>query len=945
MSSRSRPDECHSDEKNESVSEVKGGRADRTTDMNQGKGCRMRRITRAIATLAVAVAAVSVARAEPQVQQRIDKRFAAGPRSEVPDFQRHVVPLMGKLGCNGRACHGSFQGQGGFRLSLFGYDFKMDYENLTKGDEAKDILPRVDTEFPEESLILEKATLTVPHRGGKRMDKGSWQYNVFLSWIRGGAPYLENGQRRKLQRLDVTPREIVFSRSGEKVQLRAVAHWETGEVEDVTPLCRFQTNDDQIAEISPDGLVTAKEAGDTHVVVFYDNGVVAIPVLRPVSDLVGDRYPAVPARTKVDELVIAKLKKLGIVPSEVCDDAEFLRRVKLDLTGTLPTPEEIRQFLADRSPDKRSRKIDELLRSPAYAAWWTQKLCDYTGLSDDALVNVVPRGVGRDASRDWYEWIYDRIARNVPYDKIVEGMVLAVSRAPGESYTDYCRAMSEIYRPGSQRRFSERPTLPHFWARRNFRQPEERVIGFAYSFLGLRIQCAQCHKHPFDQWSQDDFKQFAGFFTSVIASQNSSAPDARGEYDALLKKAGLDKKLRGNELRRKLASLLQDGKVVPFGEVYVRPVRSNARTNRKNNSKYVSSGPKAKLLGAEVVDLTRYDDPRKPLMEWLRRPDNPFFAKAFVNRVWASYFNVGLVNPPDDLNMANAPSNAALLDYLARGFIDSGFDMRWLHREILNSDTYQRSWVPNETNKHDERNFSRAIPRRLPAEVVYDALVQATGADEVVARMQTEMDGRAIALPNAGPRYARRNNGMAYALQVFGRSTRESNCDCDRTSDPSLLQVVFLQNDAAVYQMIDRKDGWLAQVAREHGWSFSPRRSSTLKRPANYERIVAAQRAKIAQLKKQGRKELAKQLAERLRAMLKRYGDPDAAKPQKGQGRSEADLSALVAQAYLRTVSRYPNDAELRRSVEYVKSAESPVDGLRDLLWALINTKEFIVNH
>lgn len=907
----------------------------------------MRAMRIAIGPIMLVMAAVSVLHAEPNAQRRIDQRFAAGPREEVPDFQRHIVPLMGKLGCNGRACHGSFQGQGGFRLSLFGYDFKMDYENLTKGDEVKDILPRVDTEFPEESLILEKATLTVPHRGGKRMDKGSWQYNVFLSWIRAGAPYLKDGQRRKLERLEVTPAEIVFSDKGETVQLRAVAHWENGEVEDVTPLCRFQSNDDQIAEITPDGLVTAREPGDTHVVVFYDNGVVAIPVLRPVTHLVGAKYPPVPVRTKVDELVVAKLRKLGIVPSEVCDDAEFLRRVKLDLCGTLPTPEEIQQFLADGSPDKRRRKIDELLQSPAYAAWWTQKLCDYTGLSDDALVNVVPRIGSRNASQDWYEWIYDRVARNVPYDKIVEGMVLGVSRDPGESYTDYCRAMSALYNPGSEHRFSERSTLPHFWARRNFRLPEERVIGFAYSFLGLRIQCAQCHKHPFDQWSQDDFKQFTGFFTSVVASQNSSAPDARAEYEALLKKLNLDKKLRGNELRRKLADLLEEGKVVPFGEVYVRPVRASARTNRKtkNKSKYVSSGTTAKLLGAEVVDLTRYDDPRKPLMEWLRRPDNPFFARAFVNRVWASYFNVGLVNPPDDLNMANAPSNAELLDYLAQGFIRSGFDMHWLHREILNSDTYQRSWVPNETNKLDERNFSRAVPRRLPAEVVYDALVQATGSDAVVARMQTNMKGRAIALPNAGPRYARARNGMAYALQVFGRSTRESNCDCDRTSDPSLLQIVFLQNDGEVYDMIDRKDGWLAQVAREHSWSFSPRgNAQRTKRPANYERLVAAQRARIAQLKKQGKTDLAKQLATRLRAMIKRYGDPDSDAESSAEARKD-DLSKVVTQAYLRTVSRYPTDAELRRTVEYMQQADSPVQGLRDLLWALINTKEFIVNH
>ncbi|MGH7127069.1 MAG: DUF1549 domain-containing protein, partial [Planctomycetaceae bacterium] len=430
------------------------------------------------------------ARGAADVVASIPERFApeAGDTTEVPDFQRHVVPLMGKLGCNGRSCHGSFQGQGGFRLSLFGYDFKMDHENLTAGDE-----PRVNLDSPTDSLILKKPTGDeLVHGGGHRMDVGSWKYRVFRKWIEGGAkPVAEDAAT--LDRLEITPSEMVFAVAGETVQLRVVAKWSDGTREDVTPLCRFQTNNSQVAEITQDGLVTALEPGDTHVVVFYDAGVVPVPVMRPVSDLAGKNYPDVPTPTKVDELVIAKLRKLGIVPSDLADDAEFLRRVRLDLTGTLPSPREVEAFLADSSADKRSRKIDELLETPAYAAWWTTRLCDWTGNSDDQLNNVTPQR--NQASQDWYDWIDQRVEQNVPYDELAAGIVLAASRDEGESFRDYCKTMTEIYGGESDETFADRDSMPHYWARRNFRRPDERAIGFAYTFLGIRIQCAQCHKH------------------------------------------------------------------------------------------------------------------------------------------------------------------------------------------------------------------------------------------------------------------------------------------------------------------------------------------------------------------------------------------------------------------------------------------------------------------
>ena len=355
------------------------------------------------------------------------QRFADADVAEVPDFQRHLVPLLGKLGCNGRACHGSFSGQGGFQLSLFGYDFEMDHTGLTD---------RIDIDNPAASYALEKPTLTIPHEGGRRLDAGTWQYNLFHAWIAGGATN-RSDDAAELVRLDVTPSEIQFTDAGQTQPLTVIAVWDDGTQEDVTCLCRFQSNDGPIAEVDADGVVTSGEPGDTYIVVFYDNGVSPVQVLRPLTDLLGANYPAVEASTTIDQLVIDKLMKLGIVPSETCDDAEFLRRVTLDITGTLPTSDEVRAFLSDESPDKRSRVINELLETPAYAAWWATQLSDVTGNNPQTLNNVTP--VNTRPSGDWFAWLQSRVAENVAYDDLVEGIVLARSRMPEESYAGVLR--------------------------------------------------------------------------------------------------------------------------------------------------------------------------------------------------------------------------------------------------------------------------------------------------------------------------------------------------------------------------------------------------------------------------------------------------------------------------------------------------------------------------
>ncbi len=918
----------------------------------------------------------------------LDQRFRSADVQETPSFQRHVVPLLSRLGCNGRACHGSFQGRGGFRLSLFGYDFAGDHAALLDKES-----PRVDREEPLESLILVKPTDADNHEGGLRYKKGGWEYHVLRRWVETGATH-DDANIEKLQDLQITPSEIVFDKAGQTVQLKVIACWADGTREDVTPLCRYVTNDGQIAKIDENGIVTAGTSGDSHVVVNYDKAVVPVPVIQPVSDRVGKNYPQVPTPTRIDKLVVAKLQKVGIVPAELCTDAEFLRRVSLDMTGTLPTTSEVKEFLADSSQDKRQRKIDELLKRPAYAAWWSTKLCDFTGNNNDSLVNVVPRGNGisRTASQDWYEWIKLRIQENTPYDELAAGIVLASSRNQGEVYADYCANMSRVYSGSSDEGFSNRQSMPYYWARRTFRQPEERVIGFAYSFLGLRIQCAQCHKHPFDQWTQNDFEQFRGFLTSTKFGNN---PASKKEYNQLLETLKLKGK-RGGDLRREIGNLIKEGKTIPFQEVYTPPAKiakkskvdldqlrqqqeklegrlgvlkekgepkaiAAAEKNLERVTKLIKAEEKlraaasshtAKLLGGEVIDLTQFDDPRQPLMDWLRSSENPYFARAFVNRVWATYFNVGIVDPPDDMSLGNPPSNKPLLDYLAEGFIEHGFDMQWLHREITNSRTYQLSWRTNETNGNDERNFSRAVPRRLPAEVTYDAIQYAAASDARVEQMQQDLTGRAVLIPGSGTRYLGANRNAQYALTIFGRSMRETNCDCDRTEDVSLLQTVYLQNDEQLLdQLTDRNDSWLAQLQREHklGSTTVTRSPKGPRKPANFDQMVKTRKAKIKQLRAAGRDEQAAAQERQLRAYVKRFAgekNRPAEKPVENPEVSPAEVASQIVQgAYLRTLSRYPTEQELTRSVKYLGEAEDIAKGAKDLLWVLLNTKEFILNH
>lgn len=808
-----------------------------------------------------------------------------------PSFRRHVLPLLSRAGCNTRECHGSFAGQGGFRLSLFGYDFEADYRALTADTEGDAGEVRVHPEEPAKSLLVLKPTEQRRHKGKERIKKDSWEHQLLLRWIADGAKN-DVAQSPELERLEVSPREIVFGAPGQVERIRVFAQWKDGTREEVTPFTRFRTNDEAIATVADGGLVKSLAKGDTEIVAFYDNGVAPVPVMLPIGDLAGAKYPAVRATTKVDEFLVAKLRKLGIVPSDRCTDAEFLRRASLDVAGTLPTPEEVRKFLADPSPNKRAKKIDELLDSPGYAAWWATKLCDFTGDSARQLFTEGVPGLNGDFARQWWEWIERRLARNEPYDKLAAGIILSTSRsAPDQTYKDYASEMASYLRRDQPADFASRETMPYFWARKNVQKPEDRALSFAHAFLGVRIECAQCHKHPFDQWTKADYVQFQAFFEHVRYDSNIRRDDDVNFFTLTKEVQGIVG--GGSEMMRgKGADLLRQrvdaGQLIPVHEVYIATRHPRSTTAATNTQAYAGRVLTPKLLGGDQVLLKDFADPREPLVRWLRSKDNPYFARAFVNRVWAAYFHRGLIEPADDMNLANPPVNPELMDYLANAFVSSGYDMKALHRLMLNSDAYQRSWRPTPSNEHDERNFSRFVIRRLPAEVMLDAITIATVAGDRQQPYASDVAHRQIG-PNVAAfglaeQFGNRNL-PDYALVTFGKPAREANCDCERATVPTLLQTLYTRNDPDMLARIeDPKSGLPAWI-------------------------------------------------------------PELRESSRGGAISPARLDGLIAEAFLRTVSRPPEASELQRAKSDVTAAKDPIDGLRDLLWVLLNTREFAVNH
>jgi hypothetical protein len=798
-----------------------------------------------VVSFATAIVSSVLASDSAKQETPAEQRWSESGVGGVPGFTRHVQPLFAKAGCSNRACHGSFQGQNGFRLSLFGSDPKFDHDELLKDEQG----PRVDLESPEDSLILEKATANLDHKGGKRFDANGWQYRMLKEWIAAGAPF-EPGKEATIEKLEVTPHETVLATPGNSQQLQVVAHYSDGSIEDVTALTRFSTNDDAVATVTEDGRFSAVKPGDTAIVATFGGAVETSHVIVPFPG--AGRAFEFASLSRVDDLVAAKWIKLGLEPSRVASDTEFLRRLSLDLIGTLPTPDEVRGFLADPNPNKRLKKIDELLERPEYALFWATKFSDLTGNVDRYLPQPRNKYVWL-----WYDWLKDKFEKNVSYDELVAGIITATSRegrSADELLAEHAKVSEAVAKDigagFDTSAYAMRKTNDIFW-KKSGNNGDQVAMQISYAFLGIHLECAQCHKHPFDRWTQDDFKSWVAFFSPVKRGVQRDMP------------------------KDKVPAVGERNRSYQFQEVYVDAddAKGKAKAKGKKAAPDSGKGARPKALGVGEMSTDDGADPRVGVMNWMRSPDNPYFAKSLVNRIWAHYFGVGIVDPPDDLNAANPPSNPQLLDWLAKDFIAHKFDLKHLHRTIAGSRVYQLSFEPTENNALDRRNFSHALLRRLPAEVIVDAVNHTTGAEEKYRQgpSATAPNGtRAIGL--APSRLA--NENVAYSLAIFGRPLRTQTCDCERSADAGLPQALYLMNDVDVNTKISAKDGRLARLLDE-----------------------------------------------------------------------VSDDKQLVDELYLSAVTRYPTADETEKALDYVARAADRKAGFEDVLWSLVNLREFVFNH
>jgi Protein of unknown function (DUF1549)/Protein of unknown function (DUF1553) len=581
----------------------------------------------------------------------VDAR-AEGP-AESPSFRQDVMPILFRAGCNGGACHGSARGKDGFMLSLFGYDPKGDYSRIVQDIPGR----RVNTAVPEDSLLLLKAIGAVPHTGGKLFDRDSDLYKTLLRWIEAGAGD-DSGPVPEVVGISLPKESVVFKKRGGHGKAWVTARFSDGTSRDVTSLARFFSNNPAVASIDADGTVTAIAAGDTNVFARYSRFTVGAEVIvLPDEANAAEAFvwPNPPANNFIDTLVFDRLEKLRIAPSDICDDETFLRRVTLDLAARPPTVAEYHAFMADAAPDKRSKKIDHLLAQDAFADLWT------TIWSEQLRIAAGPHaflGNHEKAATVFYEWVRKQMRSGRPLDEFVAEMV----GSSGSTLTN--------------------PPVNMYTMLINGRKvdPKKLSADLSQLFLGVQIQCAECHNHPFDRWTMDDYYAFTSFFTGIQRKNGKEVRDHRYSFD---KKA-------------EPAKHLVDGRPMP-----------------------------AKVLGG-LEPVPPGVDPRKGLVRWLTSADNELFSKNLANRIWAQLLGRGIVDPVDDVRVSNPPTNPALLDALAKRFVELKFDLRGLTRDICNSRVYQLSGTPTSTNKLDTRHFSHFHMRRLRADVLLDSIVAIT---------------------------------------------------------------------------------------------------------------------------------------------------------------------------------------------------------------------------
>jgi hypothetical protein len=623
-------------------------------------------------------------------------------------FRLDVMPVFMKAGCNTGSCHGAARGKDGFRLSLFGFDPDGDYQRLTREMSGR----RINLAVPADSTVLEKSTGGVQHTGGQRFDASSELYQTVLSWITAGATADDPSKLPTVVAVDLYPKAAVLDGQGSAQQMTVRATYSDGTDRDVTGLSVFLTSNDTSAAVSPEGLVTAGARGEAFVMARFATFTVGSQVLVLPKGLKFS-YPEEPAANYIDTLVSDKLKKLRIAPSELCSDEVFLRRVYLDVVGLVPTAEEYDRYMTSTAPDKRARLVDELLGRKEFAEIWVNQWAELLQIKSSNEISYK-------AMLLYYNWLVERLSKNMPMDQMVRELLGASGGTFKNPATNFYQATNE--------------TLP-------------LAENVAQVFMGMRIQCAQCHNHPFDRWKQDDYYGFAAFFSQVGRKQ-------------------------GEDYREKIVFNSGGGEVNhPVGGRVMKP----------------------KFLGGEEPE-TAGKDRRVVLAQWLASSQNPWFATSFANRVWAHFFGPGIVEPVDDFRVSNPASNPELLAELGRRFTDSKYDLKQLVRDICNSRTYQRSTARNDSNAQDEKNFAHANLRRIKAENLLDVISQVTETKDKFAGLP--LGARAVQIADGG--------STTYFLTTFGRATRETVCSCEVKMEPTLSQALHLLNGDTVNAKIQQ---------------------------------------------------------------------------------------------------------------------------------------------
>lgn len=710
-----------------------------------------------------------------QAEVPVDVQNAREPRRV--SFRHEIVPMLTKLGCNQGACHGGQHGKGGFKLSLLGFEPAPDFTQIVKSAAGR----RVSPSNPEESLLLLKPTLTVPHGGGKKMPPAGREYDLVRLWLEQGAPPPDD-QEPSVVGLELLPSSRALE-VDDVQHLVALATFSDGTVRDVTDDAKFDSLSEGIATVAPTGIARTVGRGETNILARYQGHAALARLTVPYGEPVPFEFAA---RNVLDEHVARRWRALGLAPSAPCTDAEFLRRAMLDSIGTTPSIDEIDAFLADTSPDKRSRLIDRLLDRPEYVDYWSLKWGDLLRVNTDTL--------GAQGMLAFNLWLRDAFRSNKPANRMAEELVTA---------------QGSIYTNGPANYF------------RVARGPDDLAETTAQVFMGVRLQCAKCHHHPFEAYGQDDYYALAAYFAR-IATKNSD------EF-------GL------------------------FGRELVVYTRDTGDVRQPRSGKVMAPRP----LNAEPADHPI--DRRRALAEWLIQPDNPWFARNIANRYWAYLLGKGIVNPIDDLRETNPPTNPELLDALAAAFVESGYDFKALLRLILNSGVYQLSSVPTPENRLDALYFTHYPAKRLTAEQLLDAVNLATGTIEKFR--QRPAGTRAIALPDT--------NVPSYFLDTFGRPVRATACECERTADPTLGQALHLMNGDTINRKLTQSDGRLARMLKD------PRLTD----------------------------------------------------------------ETLIQVLYRLTFARPATADEVKRAAAIIAAAPRRDQGAQDLLWGLLNAKEFLFNH